>query len=130
MAEQFPDTLTPSDRTYRVGSYPTRVYRAMSGATVKRSFGDKATGYELRLQYKNISDKDATTYVQHYQTTAAGFDRFTLPVSVRAGMSTEAQTELFTLNGISWEYAQPPEIQYVFRDICSMSITLVGELTA
>jgi hypothetical protein len=130
MADQFPGTLTPSDRSYKAGSYPTRVYRAMSGATVKRSFGNAATGYELKLEYKNISDADAATYITHYNSTAGGFDRFTIPASISAGMSDTENTTLLTLANISWEYAQPPDVTYVYRDICTMTITLIGELTA
>ena len=129
MAEQFPTTLKPTERVYKAGTYPTRVYRSMSGVTAKRSFGNKATGYELQLRYNNIQDTDAATYLKHYHSTAGGFERFTVPTAVKAGMSTTAQTTMMDLSGITWEYAGPPEIQYVLGSICTMSITLVGELS-
>lgn len=132
-AKPFPDTLKPNERSYKAGTFPTRVYRAMSGATVKRSFGNKPTSCELRLRYNNIADSAAAVYVNHYNETAGGFERFALTPSspkVYVGMSQQAQDAFINLSGIKWEYAGPPEIEYGARSLCSMTITLIGELTA
>ena len=50
MAEQFPK-IKPTTRAFKLGSFPVKVYRALSGATVKRAFGNRATGYELQLGF-------------------------------------------------------------------------------
>lgn len=112
-----------------MGSYPTRVYRAMSGATVKRSFGNKPTGYSLSLQFENITDAQAQLIVKHYVDTAAGFVRFTLPATLFVGMGAGLQGYIQAPTGIRWEYEQAPEVESVITGRSSVSVTLVGELT-
>lgn len=128
MSLPFPD-IKPSARSFRMGSYPTKVYRAISGATVKRSFGNRPTGYSLSLQFENITDTQAQLIVKHYIDTAAGFVRFTLPAALFAGMGASLQGYIQAPTGIRWEYEQAPEVESVITGRSSVSVSLVGELT-
>ena len=126
MADQFPN-LKPSDRQFKLGAYPTKTYRALSGATVKRSFGNRPTGYELRLSYTNITDDVTVQLLDHYTSTSGGFERFTLPAALFAGMSSDLTTRVQSPTGIKWEYAEPPQVESVYNGISAVTINLIGE---
>jgi hypothetical protein len=127
MSTPFP-SLKPSAREIKLGAFPTKTYRALSGATVKRSFGNRPFGYELQLEFRNIADTITAQILQHYTTNSGGFARFTLPEALFAGMSATLQSYTRNPAGILWEYASPPSVQSVQADISTVQITLVGEL--
>jgi len=127
MADQFP-RIKPTSRAFKLGTFPTKVYRALSGATVKRSFGNRATGYELQLSYDNISDTITAQLLAHYTVTSGGFERFTLPADIFAGMSDTLRGYIQAPNSIQWEYAAAPEVQSVYTGRSQVSIQLIGEL--
>jgi hypothetical protein len=52
MSITFP-SLKPSQRSFKLGAFPTKIYRSLSGATAKRSYGNKPFGYELQLVFSN-----------------------------------------------------------------------------
>lgn len=125
---QFPG-IKPTGRSFKLGAFPTKTYRALSGATFKRSFGNRATGYELGLEYINISDDSTNQLIDHYNVTAAGFTRFTLPNELFAGMNTVLRGQIQAPTLIKWEYAGPPEVSSVFPGRSTVRIQLAGELT-
>jgi hypothetical protein len=127
MAEQFP-RIKPTTRAFKLGSFPVKVYRALSGATVKRAFGNRATGYELQLGFDNITDATTEQLLDHYNSTSGGFDRFTLPADLFAGMTTGLRGYIQAPASIRWEYAGPPEVESVYTGRSRVSITLLGEL--
>ena len=127
MAEQFP-RIKPTSRAFKLGSFPVKSYRALSGATVKRAFGNRATGYELQLGFDNIPDATTEQLLAHYTGSSGGFDRFTLPADLFAGMTTTLRGYIQAPTSISWEYAGPPEVETVFTGRSRVSITLIGEL--
>jgi hypothetical protein len=127
MAEQFP-RIKPTSRSFTLGSFPVKTYRALSGATVKRAFGNRATGYQLQLGFDNISDDTASQLLAHYNGSSGGFDRFTLPADLFAGMNDTLRGYIQAPTSIRWEYAGPPEVASVFTGRSRVSITLLGEL--
>jgi hypothetical protein len=127
MAAQFP-SIKPSERSFRPGQYPTKSYRALSGAIVKRAFGNRAYGHELQLSFNNVKDSVTIALVDHYNSTRGGFDRFTLPAELFAGMDASLRTRLQAPTQIKWEYSGPPDIKSVFNGLSSITITLLGEL--
>lgn len=127
MSVQFP-AIRPSGRSFTLGGFPTKTYRALSGFTVKRSFGNRAFGYQLSLDFTNIKDALASQLVGHYITTSGGFSRFNLPDAVFAGMDSSLISQIKEPAQIRWEYASPPEVTSVYRDICNVRIQLVGEI--
>ena len=127
MAEQFP-RIKPTSRAFKLGSFPVKSYRALSGATVKRAFGNRASGYELQLGFDNIPDATTELLLAHYTGSSGGFDRFTLPADLFAGMTTTLRGYIQAPTSIRWEYAGPPEVETVFTGRSRVSITLIGEL--
>lgn len=127
MAEQFP-RIKPTTRAFKLGSFPVKVYRALSGATVKRAFGNRATGFELQLRFNNITDATTEQLLAHYTGSQGGFDRFTLPADLFAGMTTSLRGYIQAPTSIKWEYAGPPEVESVYTGRSRVSITLLGEL--
>jgi hypothetical protein len=103
-------------------------YRALSGATVKRAFGSRPSGFELQLGFDNIPDATTEQLLAHYNGSSGGFDRFTLPADLFAGMTTTLRGYIQAPTSIRWEYAGPPEVQSVYTGRSRVSITLIGEL--
>ena len=127
MAEQFP-RIKPTARAFRLGGFPVKTYRALSGATTKRAFGNRPTGYQLKLDYENISDDTTSQLLAHYNGSSGGFERFTLPADLFAGMSDTLRGYIQSPASIKWEYASPPDVQSVYVGRSRVSITLLGEL--
>lgn len=127
MAEQFP-AIKPTTRAFKLGSFPVKTYRSLSGATVKRAFGNRAYGFELQLGFDNISDATTEQLLAHYNGSSGGFERFTLPADLFAGMTDSLRGYIQAPANIRWEYAGAPEVESVFTGRSRVSITLIGEL--
>lgn len=127
MSAQFPG-IKPSDRSFRPGQYPVKSYRALSGAIVKRAFGNRAYGHELQLTFANVTDTITAQFIDHYNATEGGFERFTLPSQLFAGMDANLRGKIQAPTQIKWEYASPPDIKSVFSGLSTITITLLGEL--
>jgi hypothetical protein len=127
MAAQFPD-IKPSSRSFQLGQYPTKVYRSLSGATVKRSFGNRPSGFQIKLVFNNVVDATSALILAHYTGTSGGFERFTLPLGLFAGMSDELRGYVQSPAGIKWEYQGPPEVQSVYKGLSQVTVNFTGEL--
>ena len=127
MTAQFPG-IKPAERSFRLGQYPVKSYRALSGATVKRAFGNRAYGYELQLSFNNISDAVTSQLIDHYNATSGGFERFTLPAELFVGMSSTLAGKIQSPTQIKWEYTNPPEVRSVISGRSTVTINLAGEL--
>lgn len=127
MTAQFPG-IKPAERSFRLGQYPVKTYRALSGATVKRAFGNRAYGYELQLSFNNISDAVTAQLIDHYEATSGGFERFTLPAELFAGMSSTLASKIQSPTQIKWEYVNPPEVKSVINGRSTVTVNLAGEL--
>lgn len=127
MAAQFPG-IKPSSRSFKLGQYPVKVYRAASGATVKRAFGNRAYGYELQVAFENITDAVAAQIIDHYNNTQGGFERFTLPAELFAGMTATLTSKIQSPELIRWEYAGAPELQSAIVGRSSVTLSFIGEL--
>ena len=128
MSATFPSSITPSKRDFTLGQYPTKVYRSLAGTTVKRSYGNKPSSYQLTLQYDNIADDKVLEFINHYNTTGGGFSRFALPSKIFSGMSAELRDTIKAPYNIRWEYSGPPKVQSVYNGISTVSIDLTGEI--
>jgi hypothetical protein len=127
MSLPFPN-VKPTSRNFKQGQFPTKVYRSLSGATVKRSFGNRAFGNQIELEFANIDDATATLILKHYADTSGGFERFTLPAEVFIGMSASLQGYIQSTATIRWEYAGPPDVESVPCGLNVVRVSLVGEL--
>lgn len=127
MSATFP-AIKPASRTFTAGTFPTKTYRSLAGTTFKRSFGNKPAAYQLTVGFRNVTDAVTAQILQHYEDTAAGFERFTLPSALFAGMSATLTALVQSPNGIRWEYAAPPEVESVYVDRSNISIQFTGEI--
>ena len=124
----FP-SITPTGRSFRPGVYPQKVYRALSGAVVKRTYGNSPYGAQLDLEFDNIPDATVVTLLDHYRSQTAANSRFILGASVTSGMSsTLAARANASIDGLRWEYANPPEVQTVRPGFSNVRVSLAGEI--
>ena len=124
----FP-SITPTGRSFRPGVYPQKTYRALSGAVVKRTYGNSPYGAQLDLEFDNIPDATVVTLLDHYRSQTAANSRFTLSASVTSGMSsTLAARANASIDGLRWEYANPPEVQTVRPGYNNVRVSLAGEI--
>jgi len=136
MARSFPN-FVPSSRKFDMGDYPVKAYRSLSGAIVRRVFGNKQFGYTLDLEFKNIGDTDelkqhsgnVVDIVDHYNDADGTVESFQLNDRTFDGMSAQLQARTQTPHSkITWRYAEPPKITSVHPGISTVSVKLVGEL--
>ena len=127
MSRTFP-AIKPTSREFTMGTYPTKTYRSLAGTTVKRSYGNKPSGYQFSAGFENIGDTTLEQILDHYDDTSGGFSRFKLPPELFAGMDNALRTRIQSPNGIQWEYAGAPKVQSVFNGLSSVSIDFIGEL--
>jgi hypothetical protein len=124
----FP-SITPTGRSFRPGVYPQKTYRALSGAVVKRTYGNSPYGAQLDLEFDNIPDATVVILLDHYRSQTAANSRFTLSASVTSGMSsTLAARANASIDGLRWEYANPPEVQTVRPGYNNVRVSLAGEI--
>lgn len=123
----FP-SLKPTARSFRPGDYPSKTYRALSGAIIKRSFGNRATGYQLELEFQNISESDLEDIWDHYLGQNGTLDAFDLPAEVVSGYSTAVGEKFYAPENIEWYYAEAPSVQSVIKGISTVRVQLIGEL--
>jgi len=123
----FP-ALTPTARNFQPGQYPVKTYRALSGATVRRSFGNRPFGHTLDLQFENVPEATVNAIIDHYNTQGGGTLGFALPATIFAGYGTGLRNLMQNPAGIEWLYAEPPAINSVLRDRSTVTVKLVGEI--
>jgi hypothetical protein len=100
----------------------------MSGAVVRRSFGNKAFGYTLDLEFANVPEATVNTIIDHYNGQQGGTLGFLLPSQPLFGYSSALQARVIDFPNIEWLYAEPPGISSVIKDISTVTVKLVGEM--
>ena len=123
----FP-AIIPTGRSFELGQYPIKSYRALSGAVVRRSFGNKPYGYTLNLEFENVPEATVNSICNHYNGQGGGTVGFVVPAAVFSGYSATLQAIARTPAGIEWLYAGPPSIKTVKVDISTVTVSLVGEI--
>lgn len=123
----FP-AITPTSREFQLGQFPVKTYRALSGAVIRRSFGNKAFGHTLSLQFENVSETVVNAIIDHYNGQGGGTLGFALPAEVFSGYSNDLRSRAQNPAGIEWLYAEPPSIETIRRDRSTITVNLVGEI--
>jgi len=137
----FP-ALVPSSRNYNSGDYAVRTFRAQSGAESRILYGDSRFGATLELQYQNITDKNAQTFVGHYENVKGTYGTFTLPLRViegwdgssrlldRAYKNQRNTTATYTDQQGQVQTAEPYETRFQFDGLTGASSGLFLEEAA
>ena len=123
----FP-ALKPTARSFQLGQYPIKTYRAMSGVVLRRSFGNKPFGYTLDLEFANVPEATVNLIIDHYNTQGGGTLGFVIPTAVFQGYTGTLQGKVRTAAGIEWLYSEPPSVSSVIKGISSVTVRLVGEI--
>jgi hypothetical protein len=123
----FP-SIKPTARSFQLGQYPVKSYRGLSGAVVRRSFGNRAFGYTLDLEFANIPEATVNTIIDHYNIQQGGTLGFAIHAAVFAGYTVTLQNQVRNPSGIEWLYAEPPSISSIIKDISTVTIKLIGEM--
>jgi len=123
----FP-SLKPTNRSFQLGQYPIKTYRALSGATIRRSFGNKPAGYTLDLEFANVSEGTVNDICDHYNGQGGGTLGFVVPAIVFCGYTDTLQSKVRTPAGIEWLYAGPPSIRSIAPAYSTVTVQLVGEI--
>lgn len=123
----FP-SLRPSQRRIVAGDYPTKTYRSLSGAIVKRNFGNRPFGYSLELEFQNIDEDSFASIWDHYHGQNGTSDGFTLPDDVFSGYQDATSARIKRESTLRWYYAEPPQIESGQNGLSTVTTRLVGEL--
>ena len=124
----FPE-ITPSSRSYTPGRVPETVFEAQNGATTFVQFGNIFVNAELSLEFKNISDSQASEILQHYLSVVG--DDYVQFSNTRAlaGMQAALREQVEKGTGaIKWRYDAPPEISSVYPGISTVRCSFIGYL--
>lgn len=111
-----------------MGEYPVKIYRALSGKTVRRSFGNRPFGFTLELDFENVKEATVQAVINHYNVQQGQTIGFALPNEVFAGLSASTIALIKAPAQTLWFYSEPPTIEAVYRDISSVSVSLIGDL--
>lgn len=133
----FPN-IKPTTRSFKMGDYPSKTYRSLSGVIFKRAFGNRQTGYTLDLTFKNVGDAAelrthagfAKQIIDHYNDVDGTFSSFTLPARVFEGMDNDFRDLIRNPADINWRYAESPKVDSVKANMSTVTVKLVGELDA
>lgn len=120
-------TFAPTARAFTPGAYPTKNFRAQSGAEVRILYGSQRTGMTLELAYENIPDTSAAQFIEHYDEVKGTYQTFTIPSAVRTGWSGSSN-KLDVTGANAWRYDDAPQITAVRPGISSVRVKLIGVL--
>lgn len=128
--------LRPAQRTISMGQAPIKEYRALNGAIVRRSFGNKRFGYVVELTFQNITEASVSLIWDHYHDNQNLQNGFSLPDSIFSGYSTNETigrpeglvSRVNRMANITWFYIEPPSIESVERSRSTVQVRLAGEL--
>ena len=121
-------TLVPSQRRFDPGNYPVKSFQAINGVEHRLLYGSVRTQMTLNLQYQNISDKDAASFLKHFDQqkgTLIGFNLSVSDTEVKGGYKGKDVFPMWA-NGGKWRYDSPPKLTSVRPGISTVSVVLRG----
>ena len=127
--------IKPTSRTFTPGVIAETVFEAQNGATSFVRFGNFPINTKLSLSYQNISESDASRFIDVYNrciTQDKG-------IHIGDGSGTVADivddmemgdTVRGIDNGLMYRFERPPAVQAVLSGRYNLTIDLVGTLIA
>lgn len=123
------DAIRPTTRRFTMGAYPVKSYTSLSGKTVRRSFGNKASGYTLELVFENVDESVLNTIFDHYHGQYGSTEGFGIPKELFSGYKENTTFDNFrTIPNVKWFYAESPQVESTVLALSTISITFVGDL--
>ena len=131
----FPD-IRPTTRRFESGEYPMSMFTAQNGASVAVRFGNRQSNCRLRLTFKNITDERATEILENYEQVNGNWDYVDFYANGVKSMESGVEhypmkTRLRGTNRgteVKYRYASPPQVDYVFMDLCTVTCEFIGYL--
>ena len=121
--------IKPANRSFNPGDYPQQRYRTLSGAVWKRSFGNTRVGMTLDLTFRAIGDDKTKLILDHYELSAGTLGRFPIHENyLYAGMTTDLRSSVRIPSNSLWAYAEPSDVESVYRYLSDVTVKLVGEI--
>lgn len=123
----FPN-LTPSKRSFDPGDFPVQKFRSQSGEETRVLFGSKRTNMKMSLTYRNITDSEAESFLDHYHDMKGTYTTFTIEAETKAGWEGNGDA----IGAGEWDnafrYAAPPRLTQVAPGVSHMHVSLIGVL--
>lgn len=124
----FPQ-ITPSSRSFRPGKPPETMFQSQNGSTVLVQFGGKFVDSQLELEFRNISDQQAQTILEHYESVVGEdyvvFNKY-------RGLGGMAKTLRESIQKgddlLRYRYKEPPSLQSVYPGVSTIRCSFVGLL--
>lgn len=133
-ATDFPSGLTPTQRTYTPGEYPTQEFVSLDGTKTYLRYGNKASEAKLNLTFGNITDTQAASIIANYKevnetwTTAdekTRWVRFQTTSNTLDGLEGTLPTYVEE-SDLRWRYAKPPKVTSVQKGISNVTCSFVA----
>lgn len=122
----FP-TFVPTGRDIALGDWPIKKYKAINGSEIRILYGNKETEATLALSYENITDSQASEFIDHYRDLQGTFQQFPIAQEVYSGWSgstTAGPDQAFRPEAARWRYDAPPKITNVRPGVSTVQISL------
>ena len=116
----FP-SLEPETRALVYGDYPQNTHEGLSGGNVRFILGTKRVLQRLTITYEYLTETEAQTLLDHYNTQNGSIVPFDLSSSVWAGYSTPPVSS----SNYKWRYNSAFQISLSSPTRYSTSIELV-----
>ena len=126
MSVSFP-ALSPTKRTFTPGTYPTKKFNAVNGASVTRLYGSKAFDAELQLDFVT-GDSDTASLLASWHNSKGGAYTLTLPSEVFTGVAQDLKDQVPTY--LNWRWAEMPSVESIFPGRSRVKVRLVATLDA
>jgi len=124
------DLYSPTTRQFTTGSFPVKSFQAQNGAEIRILYGNQLTGKKLNLTYVNVTDAVAYHFMQHYVEMRGSYKTFTMLDQNRDGFRSGWGGPPQGVGAQTWRmqyrYAEEPQIQSVFRNRSTVSISLIA----
>ena len=137
----FPN-VSPSQRVYTPGKFPTREFEGLNGAVTTLDFGVRRVDSRLEMTFSNITDDEAWLIFENYDKVNGGQDintgeRDYVVLSTNqqrgpvAGVSSSDLRFLVAernADSLRYRYESPPTITSVFPGRSTVQVVLRGYL--
>lgn len=126
MTVSFP-AICPVQRSYTPGSYATKQFSSINGASVTRLYGSKAFNAELSLTFV-LGDAALEELLQSYHSSYGGAQTLTLPSRVFDGLTSGVKDQIPPY--LNWRWAEEPSIESLLPGRSRVQVRLTATLDA
>ena len=111
------------------------MFKAQNGATVAVRFGSRPSDSELELTFANITDEQARLIIENYELVNGTWNYVEFVTDTKSMESGVEDYRMKTrLRGsdrntaVKYRYAQPPQVDFVVRNLCTVTCVFKGYL--